>query len=137
MSIDQGSGATFTFGTSSFTANIVDISQDSETRDDIDTSHLGTTSYMTFDPADLSDGGTYTLKIQFDPENLASIPRKAATETMTLTYAISNSGNASNGTAVFVGYVNSVSGTIAVNELLESDLQIKVAGTPTFTSETT
>ncbi len=137
MAIDQGSGATFTFNTSAFTANIVDISQDSETRDDIDTSHLGTTSYMTFDPADLSDGGTYTLKIQFDPELLATIPRKAASETMDLEYAISDSGNTTKGKASFTGYVNSVSGTIAINELLETDLQIKVAGTPTFTSETT
>lgn len=137
MSIDQGNGATFTFNTSSFTANIVDISQDGETRDDIDTSHLGTTSYKTFDPADLSDAGTYTLKIQFDPEELASVPRKAAKEVMDLEYAISNTANATKGKVSFTGYVNSVSGTIEVDTLLEMDIQIKIDGTPTFTDETT
>jgi len=137
MAIDQGNGATFTFATSAFTANITEMSADGETREDIDTSHLGTTLYRTFVPGDLSDGGTYTLTIQFDPEDLADIPRKGANETMTLTYAISDSGNTTNGTVEFDGYVNSVSNTVEVNALMMADLVIKVAGTPTFTNETT
>ena len=77
-------GTTITFGTSNFTADILDITPPPLSREAIDTSHQGTTNAKTFFPATLYDGGELTFDIHFDPSTTP--PMNSAAETITILY---------------------------------------------------
>lgn len=67
----DGSGSTLTF--SGLTANIISIDGPSFSREQIDTTHLGTTVTKTSTPADLYDAGEITCEIELDPSYLVPI----------------------------------------------------------------
>ena len=137
MSHTQGNGASIVFGTTSFSGNIVSMNQDGVTRDDIDITHLGTTVAKDYDPAGLYEGGTYALVVQFDPETVTTVPYNSSKETVTLSYAISNSSNATKGTAAFTAYINSFDFNLEVNTLSLANITLKVASSITYVNETT
>jgi len=132
MAVDNGTGASVTFGTSSFTANITAINGEAIERPAIDTTHLGTTTARTFIPGDLVDHGTLTLEIQFAPDD--SPPIKLAAETITVTFPLS-AGGATAANWAFSGFATSFSYGVPLEELMTGSLTLKVTGDITATDE--
>ena len=79
----EGLGTTIVFGTSGFNANLLSLDGPSLTREAIDSSHMGTTTNMTFIPAGLSDGGEISGEWEFDAG--LTPPIDAVAETITIT----------------------------------------------------
>ncbi len=127
---DVGTGATITFGTSGFSASIISMEWGGLTREDVDTTHLGTTTAMTYIPGDLYDPGDLTITFQYDPDTQA--PITAAAETITITYPIP-SGLSSGATHAGTGYINSFTpGSLTVDELMEAEAVVKFSGAISF-----
>lgn len=82
--IHDATGATAVFGTSSFSMDLVSIETSGMSRESIPTSHLGTTTAMTFAAATLADNGEVRLKGYFDPA--VDPPIEGAAETLTITW---------------------------------------------------
>lgn len=89
MGVDTGQGATITFVTSGFTANVMSISAFSTTRAEVETTHLGTVGNKTYVPSDLVDLGETTFEIQVDPDT--SLPYAAA-EVVRVTFPLGAGG---------------------------------------------
>jgi len=94
MAVGNPTGATITFGTSSFTANIIDtIDWSGIERAVIETTHFGSTlpssarqvGGRTFIPGKLVDPGELTLQIQYDPTLDLPLGSGDVAETITLT----------------------------------------------------
>ena len=126
---DLGTGASIVFATSGWTGEIASIEGPNETRESIDTTHLGTTVARTFIPADLIDGGEVSLTAWYDPDEPP--PIKGATETITITFPVP-SGLSAGATAQFSGFLTAVSRTIPLEEKMESSITIKVTGDITY-----
>jgi hypothetical protein len=118
-----GMGTTVTFGTSSFTLSKTEVSTSGESRDAIETTHLGTTGYKTFIPADLVDGGEMTIRGQFLGDETP--PISGAAETATIDWSGQGVGYTS-AASVFCTNVDR-SAQIGPN-LMEITLTYKVAG---------
>lgn len=84
MASKKGLGTTITFGTSQFSAQIMDVSGPTVTRGTFETSHMGTTGAKTFEPEGLTDGGEVTYDIKYDPS--ASPPTDQPNETITINF---------------------------------------------------
>lgn len=67
----DGHGLTLTF--SGFAANIISVSGPNLSRESIDKTHMGTTSWKQFMPADLADAGEVTIECEFAPDALPPI----------------------------------------------------------------
>lgn len=134
MPADIGTGATVTFVSSSFTANITDISWDGITRPDIKTSHLGTTTADTFTHGDLYDPGGMTLQIQFDINKTP--PFGSTSEVITFTPPVAP-GYMTAGSWSATGYVNSYGFQVPHEDLMTATIGIKFSGTIATTSATT
>ena len=102
MATGNPTGTTITFGTSSFSANIIDvIDWGGIERAVIETTHFGSTQPSsarqiggrTFIPGKLADPGELTLKIQYDPTLDIPLGSTDTAETVTIT---APSGMASN-----------------------------------------
>ena len=81
-----GTGTTATFGTSGFSGDLLSVDWGGISRENINTSHLGTTTSHTFAPVKLKDGGEITITAAFEP----SLPVElldAAAETLTIDWA--------------------------------------------------
>ncbi len=122
---DVGTGSTIAFGTSAFTAEIMNINgNDMFSREDIDTTHMGTTGYRTYMPSDLVEGGTVDFEFAFDPDEQPPI---GAAETITITFPIA-AGNSSGATLVFTGYIKTWSFSDPLEEKMTANATIKVDG---------
>jgi hypothetical protein len=128
MAFDVGTGTTIVFGTSGFSASLLSLSASDVSREDIDITHMGSTSYREFMPGDLIDGGTIEMEIAFDPDDEA--PMTGTSETITITFPIP-SGASTAATFVFKGYVSSWSWSVPLEESMTATLTIKVDGTGT------
>lgn len=67
----DGHGLTLTF--SGFAANIISVSGPNLSRESIDKTHMGTTNWKQFMPADLADAGEVTIECEFAPDALPPI----------------------------------------------------------------
>lgn len=132
MPVGNGQGTTITFGTSSFTANVMSISVDGVERPAIDTSHLGTTTSRTFIPGDLVDEGSVTLAIQYDPDS--EPPKKGALETVTITFPLST-GATTAASRAFSAFVTGFDAGVEMDALMTGNVTIKVSGNVTVTAE--
>lgn len=132
MPIQEGTGASVTFGTSGFTANFTELSIDGMSRPAIDTTHLGTTVARTFIPSELVDNGEFGIEFQWDPDDYPPIDQAA--ETITLTFPLSSSGSSA-ATFQFTGFMTDFSGGIQVGELMTGSGTIKISGDITDTDE--
>jgi len=125
MAIDTGFGTTLTWGSSSFTAELFEVTPPGASRESIDTSHMSTLSgAMTFIPADLVDWGEATFSVAFDPST--SPPVNAAAETITITFPDET-------TWAFSGFVTGYEPTVPMDDKMTADLTIKVTGRVTIT----
>ena len=79
-----GTGITLTFGTTSFTCEILDVTPPGLSRESFQTSHQGTTGAHTYLPGKLYDPGEFGFRFNYDPTK--SPPIGSAAEEVTLTY---------------------------------------------------
>ncbi len=113
-------GITITFGTSAFSAEILDVTPPATSIADIKTSHMGTADgYHTYVPADLVDNGQLTFDIAFEADNLP--PIDGALETVTIAFP----GGTSNS---FKGYVNSYAPKAPMEDRMTGTIGVKVSG---------
>lgn len=91
--VDVGTGTTIVFATSSFTAELLNISHSGINREALATSHMGTAApgagtfgNMTFIPGQLSDPGEITAEFHFDPDQIP--PIDAVSEVITITFPL-------------------------------------------------
>ena len=83
-----GGGTCVSFATSAFTARIVFVGGTEETRERLDTSHIGLAkgSQMQSIPAALYDPGEFEIRWQYDPTKSARPPIDQDPEVVTVTY---------------------------------------------------
>ena len=105
MAVDTAFGTTVTWGTSTElnALKVMAVRVGGISREDVDTSHLGTTGYKTYQPSDLIEGGTLEIDVQYDPT--VAIPHSADAETLT----IAPGGQSSSAKLTGPGYINNVS----------------------------
>lgn len=125
MATDIGTGTTVTFGTSSFTADLLSVSHSGIAREAIQTSHMGTTSDHTFMPTDLVDNGELTLEIAFVATLTPPILTNGAAETITVAYA----GSAT--TWSFSAFQTGFEITAPLEDKMTATVTLKVTGAVT------
>lgn len=136
MAVDTGNGATLS--AFSVAMAIETIAIGSSSRPAIDTSHLGTTGFMTYIPGDLADTPEVEVTVLFDPTDstVGLDLAQGAASTATITFDLQDGSTAADveGTAFVtdVGYP-----TLANNELMKATFTFKFDGEtgPTFTAE--
>jgi len=133
MAQDVGTGTTITFGTSGFSADILSISSGGFTREAYETTHMGTTSDMTFEPKKLVDNGSLDIEFAFDPD--AQPPIGGATETVTITFPLPTGGLTA-ATLVGSGFITDFSFSAEVEERMTASATLKWAAGVTWTAST-
>jgi len=122
----NGTGTVVVFGTSGFEAEILGVTPPNMTRPDIETSHLGTTKFDTFEPGLVVNGGEVELRIAYDPGTVP--PIRAAVESISIT--CSDDGAT---VIAFPGYCKAfAAGEIQKDQRAEATVTIKVAGDVTI-----
>ena len=131
-----GNGTTISFASSSFVANIYSIGGTTQTRDSLETSHLGTSGVKEFMPDALIDGGESEIEFEWNPSFSTFPPIDAAAETITITFPLA-SGQSTNATLAGTGFLTSATSGSAVNgEIMRGSATIKWDGLtgPTYTA---
>jgi len=127
---DQGTGTTFTFGTSGFQTGVTFIdTSGSASREAVETTHLGTTVAKTYEPADLYDGGEVSMTIDWDPTELGvtgGFLLVTGAETGTITFP-----TGAWAASMFCTGINW--GPIVVNGRMTANVTFKVTGAITAT----
>ena len=133
---DTGNGTTIAFGTSGFTANVYSISGSAQTREALESSHLGTTSFKEYIVDDLVEPGEFEIEFEWDQSFATFPPISAAAETITITYPL-KSGEVTNATLAGTGFLISTTGPTATNgEIMRGMATVKFDGQtgPTYTA---
>lgn len=125
-----GTGATVTFGTSSYAPQIETITIDGIERPVVDTTHLGTANFKTFIPGDLVDPGEITLEIKTNPDT--EPPISGAPETITIEFP---SALATGAQYSGSGFVTSDSVTNPLEDNITRSVTVKCTGTWTWSDE--
>lgn len=116
-----GKGTTITFGTSGFTADKVSISGPNQTREAIETTHLGSTDdNKSYIPDDFAEPGTFEIEFIYDPAD-GEPPINGAAETITLTEPDSSTRAAS-------GFVTAFNATRALGERMLGSMTVQLTG---------
>lgn len=126
MASATGMGTTVAFGTqTTFTPEIVSVSHNGVTVEDVKTSHMGTTGTHTYIAADLKEGGELSFEVHFLGSQNPTIG--AAPESIIVDW--SGTGD----TWTFSGYIKSFSANATMGaELMSGTLVVKCAGAVTF-----
>lgn len=130
---DVGTGTTIVFGTSAFSADLLSVNSSGMTREAFETSHMGTTSDMTFSPKNLVDNGTIDIEFAFDPD--AQPPIAGAVETVTITFPLPD-GGISAATLVGSGFITDFSFGAELEERMTATATLKWSGGVTWTAST-
>lgn len=136
MAVDTLHGTTIAFATTSFTANFNQIGGTEESREAIETTHLGTTDYRTFAVGDLVDPGGFDAEFQWNPSFGTFPPISSAAETITITFPLA-SGEVTNATLAGTGFLTSAKGGDAVRnatDLAVGTLTVKWSDQATYTA---
>lgn len=132
-----GNGTTITFGTTGLAANVYSIGEFSHELAALDTSHLGTTGFMTNMPDDLESPGEFEIEIEFDTEE--DIPARGTVETITITYP-QRTGETAAANHAGTGYIRRWTNTELKNgQVQRAKVLVAWDGEtgPTFTAATT
>lgn len=134
MPVGEGVGVALTFGTSSFTANIVSIDGEDISREPINTTHLGTAGYKTSIPASLVDPGGFSFEMQFDADN--EPPHSGAAETITIQFPVIGTGT-TGASIAGTGFMTAFNFSIPEEGLMTASGTIKWDGEtgPTWTDQ--
>lgn len=130
---DVGTGVTIVFGTSGFSADIESVNGQSIERPVVETSHMGTTTYKTFMPGDLTDPGGVEFEFHFDPDEQP--PITSAAETITITFPIPT-GLANGATLASSGFIASWSWGTPLEDKMVGNANVKFSGTSTWSDAT-
>ncbi len=123
--VDVSSGITIVFGTSSFSAEIVDVRMPGTERGSIETTHQGTSpKWKTFTPEDFADPGSLEFDVHFNPDT--ALPTLDVAETVTITWP---SGATFAATMFVTSYGNI---DAALNGKMMASLTLKISGEPTI-----
>lgn len=114
-------GITITFA-AGFAAEILDVSLGGTSRKSIDTSHMGTTTAMTFTPGDLADRGEMTIELAFIPKTKP--PINAAAGDTVITFADSSAS-----VWTFTGFMTGFEFGAPLEERMTATATVKVSGT--------
>lgn len=87
---DQLHGVSITFS-SSFFAEVTNLSWTGITRTAVETSHSATTTAMTFRPSDLYNPGQLEIQGHFDHDKVVTTPLTSTAETVTVTFPLDTS----------------------------------------------
>jgi len=132
MSCDVATGILVDFATSNFTAEVVDITPFSASRESIDCTHQASTA-REFIPSDLVDYGECTLTLNWSPG--VSPPITGVVEEITFTFPILVPGNTTEATWACDGFITGYDVTLALETKMEAEVTIKWTGAPTITAE--
>jgi len=139
--VDISTGATITFATSGFTAEVTAIGLASVNRGSVDTSHFGTAApaagkygNRTFIPGDLSDPGELTMEIHFNPDTTP--PIDAVAEIITIQFSASDT-DVTGATFVGTGFATGWDMTGPLDDKMTATLTVKWSGNITITGGTT
>lgn len=121
---DIGTGTTITFGTSAYTAELLDITWSDFSREAIGTAHMGSTPSQSFLPGDLYDGGVITAEFHFKTN--ATPPITGAKETITITFPLVGAGDAATWSAS--GFVTGFEFNDPLEDKMTATMTIKVSG---------
>lgn len=124
----EGHGATIAFGTTSYAADLLELTMPEKTRESIATWHQGTVDWMTFKPSEIADSGELQAVFDYNPSELDTAGLlEAAAETIIITLPNSQ------GTLSFTGFVTSLGGEQATQgERMQTSATIKVSGEITY-----
>lgn len=130
-----GQKATFTFGTSGITLDIISITPASPSVEDValPTLALDAGSNIPYEPGDLVEGGEYVVVFADDHDTDISL---RTVETMTYTKPLQE-GDATAASRAFDGYIKQVEDNdAATSERATVSATVKVAGDVTWTAAT-
>ena len=122
--VDISTGFSITFGTSGFTAEIVDVTPPAVEREAIDVSHQGTTDRMAFLPSDLADSGELEFTIHFNPDT--DPPIDADPEQVTIDFP-------SGAKWAFTGFMTTYQPSAPLGEKMTATVRVKGSGDITIT----
>lgn len=131
---DIGTGASIVFATSSFAAEWLDFDFNSISREAVNVSHHGTTSWHDFDPVDFVDPGNLDVEFHFD-QNDGLPPIDQPKETITLTFAKTASGITTAANVAGTGFMTELSFGVPLEDKMVARATIKWSGALTFTAE--
>ncbi len=121
---DVATGITIVFGTSGFSAEIIDVTPIRATREAIDDTHQGTTNTRTSIPADLVDPGQVRFTIAYNPST--EPPMHAALEVVTITHPDGT-------TQVFNGFMINYEAEEPLDQKLTGSVELQIADEVVFT----
>lgn len=104
MAEDVGTGITIDFGTTGFTANIIDVTGGGGSRKVVEKTHHTSVSEETM-PGDLVKYKDYTFTVAWTPGDTGKPPIDQPEETVTITYKVP-SGLTNGATAVGPGFIS-------------------------------
>lgn len=118
-----GTGTTVVFGTSAYSAELLDVRWGGINRASVPSSHMGSTNGMTFIPGKLYDPGEISLDYHF--KDNASPPITGAAETITITFPDAETWAAS-------GFVTGFEFTDPMEDKMVATVTVKMTGDITF-----
>lgn len=121
-------GITVTFGTSAFSAEIIDVNGPSASRGEIDVSHQGSTPCRAFFPTNLWTPGELGLEIAFDADiDPTTALQEIGTELITIAYptdiAAANAKSWS-----FQGFMSGFDPSGPFEDKMSASITVKVCG---------
>jgi hypothetical protein len=124
----DGHGSTVTFGTSGFSAKIISIDGPEPSRESLDETYMDTEDAKEFDPANLYDGGTLTIKVRHGVTVEPPIITTDAPENETITITWGLTGD----TWAFSGHCTKYKPSASIGQRMEADMDVKVSGVITI-----
>ena len=129
-----GTGATVTFGTTSYPADPISISISGEKVPIVDVSTLGSTTFKEHEFGDLKETPELEMEVLFDPDEP---PPVGTTETVTVTFPVP-SGGSTGATYAGTGAIIGFDIEIPLEDKIVATVVVKFDGGtgPTFTDST-
>lgn len=122
--VDIAVGIEIAFGTTTFVAEITDVTPPNVARDSVEVSHQGTVDAKRFIPADLYDSGEASFDFHFNPDTNPPIDQPI--EAITITFP-------SGATWVFDGFMTDYAPDAPLNDKMVGSATLKVDGVITIT----
>lgn len=137
--VDIGTGTSVVFGTSGFSAQLLDVSGPGFKRESVPTFHMGTTAdpgagkagSQTHMPVDLVDPGELSMEIHFNPSTTPPLHKVA--ESITITFPVP-AGLTNPATWVGSGFITSYEPKIPLEGKMTGSLVVKLTGPVTITA---
>lgn len=133
--IRSGHGAAIAFTTSVFVASFRSIGSFNMAREELDTSHLKTVDYMTFEPGDLVNPGEFSAEFLYNADQQPAFigPKETVTITLPGPGALWAGGAVISGSGFCKEWA---SPELVTNQIMMSTATWKWSGTILFTDQT-